>query len=500
MNIAKKIKITDTSLRDAHQSLMATRMRLSEMLPIIGLMDEIGYHSVEVWGGATFDACLRYLNEDPWERLRQLSKGLKKTKKQMLLRGQNLVGYRHYADDALIEFVKRSVFNGIDIIRIFDALNDTRNMEKAIKVAKDEGAHTQGTVCYTISPFHNIDIFIKDALTLKEIGSDSLCIKDMSGLLAPYKAFELIDRLKKEVGLPIQLHCHYSSGMASMAYLKAAEAGVDVFDTASAPLSMGTSQPATDTMVAAFKDTPFETGLDMELLNVVSRHFKEIVIDYKIPRNVMGVDVNVLVYQIPGGMISNLSSQLKEQKAAHLLKEVLDEVPSVRADLGYPPLVTPTSQIVGTQAMFNVLTGERYKMVINEVKSYVRGYYGKPPGEINLELQKLVLKEGEKPITGRPADFIEPQLDKAKQEIAEFIEQDEDVLSYIILPNVALDFFKRRKGLLPPLDLNEKSKKENGQNKLVASNTDSSLNLEQLFATDDSLFWSDAHNFVYPAM
>jgi len=497
MKNAKAIKITDTSLRDAHQSLLATRMRLGEMLPIIDLMDQIGYHSVEIWGGATFDACLRYLNEDPWERLQHLSMGLTKTKKQMLLRGQNLVGYRHYADDALIEFIKRSVANGIDIIRIFDALNDLRNMEKAIQVAREEGVHAQGTICYTTSPFHNLDHFVRLGHDLKNVGSDSICIKDMSGLIAPYIAYELVGRLKKEVGLPVQLHSHYSSGMASMAYLKAAEAGVDVIDTATAPLSMGTSQPATDTMVAAFKDTPYDTGLDVEQLTGVSQHFKEIISDYKIPRDVMGVDTNVLIYQIPGGMISNLAAQLADQNATHLLQQVLDEVPSVRADLGYPPLVTPTSQIVGTQAMFNVLTGERYKMIITEVKNYVRGLYGVPPGEISPELKEIVLK-GDKPITGRPADHIAPQLEEAKKEIAAFIEKEEDVLSYILLPNVALDFFKRRKGLLPPLENNSSGGNKDGKRGSGSSDKEKSFQLEDIFRVDENLIWSDDYNTVYP--
>ncbi len=498
MKETKGVKITDTSLRDAHQSLLATRMRLGEMLPIIEEMDQVGYHSVEIWGGATFDACLRYLNEDPWERLRQLSKGLKKTKKQMLLRGQNLVGYRHYADDVLEEFVKKSVYNGINIIRIFDALNDLRNMEKAIRLTKQEGAHAQGTICYTISPFHNLDHFVKLGLELKDVGSDSICIKDMSGLITPFKAYELVGRLKKEVGLPVQLHCHYSSGMASMAYLKAAEAGADVIDTATAPLSMGSSQPATDTMVAALKGTPYDTGLDLELLTGVSQHFREIVRDYNIPRDVMGVDTNVLIYQIPGGMISNLASQLSDQNATELLKDVLDEVPHVRADLGYPPLVTPTSQIVGIQAMYNVLTGDRYKMIITEVKNYVRGLYGKPPGEIKPELKELVLK-GEEPITGRPADNLKPQLEEARKEIEELIEQEEDVLSYIILPNVALDFFKRRKGLLPPLEPGYKSEiPKNGMNIIDASKNEQRLHLDNIFSVDYDLIWSDGCNAVYP--
>ncbi len=495
---SRKMKITDTSLRDAHQSLLATRMRMVEMEPVLELMDQVGYYSLEVWGGATFDSCMRYLDEDPWERLRQLRKGLKNTRLQMLLRGQNIVGYRHYPDDVLEEFIKKAVANGIDIIRIFDALNDLRNMEKSIQVTKQEGAHAQGTISYTISPLHDNDYFVQLGLDLKELGSDSICIKDMAGLISPFNSYELVKRLKEEVGLPVQLHCHYTSGMASMAYLKAVEAGVDVIDTATAPLSMGTSQPATDTLVAALQDSPYDTGLDLELLTRVSNHFDEISCNYEIPRNVMGVDTNVLNYQIPGGMISNLSSQLAEQKATHLLKDVLEEVPKVRADLGYPPLVTPSSQIVGTQAVVNVLTGERYKMVLTEVKNYMRGLYGKPPGETSKELQKIVLKE-DKPITGRPADLLEPQLEKAKKEVSEYIEQEEDVLSYIIFPNVALDFFKRRKGELPPLELNNScSNLKTAGKETGGKSTNNDPKLEQIYRIDDNLFWSDGVNVVYP--
>jgi len=498
----RKVGITDTSLRDAHQSLLATRMRLIEMLPIVEVMDQVGYHSLEVWGGATFDACMRFLDEDPWDRLRQLRKGFKNTKLQMLLRGQNIVGYRHYPDDVLVEFIKRAASNGIDIFRIFDALNDLRNMEQAIRTVKEEGAHAQGTICYTISPLHDNDYFVSFGEDLKGIGADSICIKDMAGLISPYDAYELVARLKEEVGLPIQLHCHYTSGMASMSYLKAAEAGVDVIDTASAPLAMGTSQPATDSMVAAFQGTPYDTGLDLKLLSQVSEHFKEVSCGYEIPRNVMGVDTNVLSYQIPGGMISNLSSQLAEQKSSHLLNDVLGEVPRVRSDLGYPPLVTPSSQIVGAQAVVNVLTGERYKMISTEVKNYLRGLYGKPPGEVNPELLKKVLKE-DKPITGRPADLLEPQLEQAREDIVDYIEQEEDVLSYIIFPNVAVDFFKRRKGELPPLQLN--SSCNNG--KVVNTVAEISekpgpvqdLQLDALFNVDEALIWADDYNKVYPA-
>jgi len=496
----RKIGITDTSLRDAHQSLLATRMRLVEMLPVVELMDQIGYHSLEVWGGATFDACMRFLDEDPWDRLRQLRRGLKNTRLQMLLRGQNIVGYRHYPDDVLAEFIKKAVTNGIDIIRIFDALNDLRNMEPAIRYTKAEGAHAQGTISYTISPFHNNDYFVGFGQDLKSLGVDSICIKDMAGLISPYDAFELVARLKKEVGLPVQLHCHYTSGMASMAYLKAAEAGVDVIDTANAALAMGASQPATESMVAALQGTPYDTGLDLQLLSRVSEHFKEVSCSYDIPHDIMIVDSNVLIYQIPGGMISNLASQLADQKATHLLKEVLAEVPRVRADLGYPPLVTPSSQIVGSQAVVNILTGERYKMVSNEFRNYLRGLYGKPPGEIDAELLIKVLK-GEKPISGRPADLLKPQLEEAKKEIAEYIEQDEDVLTYIIFPNVALDFFKRRKGLLPPLELN--SSCEGG--KAIKSdrpkkNGHEVLQIDNLSKVDETLIWIDDDNSVYPAV
>lgn len=422
------------------------------MLPIIELMDSIGYHSLEVWGGATFDTCMRFLDEDPWDRLRRLRAGLPKTKLQMLLRGQNIVGYKHYPDDVLIEFVKKAVANGIDIIRIFDALNDLRNMEQAIKTTSTEGAHAQGTLSYTVSPLHDNDYFVKLALSLKDIGAHSICIKDMAGLISPSNAGELVRRLKVEVGLPVQLHCHYTSGMASMSYLKAVEAGVDVIDTANAALAMGASQPATDSMVAALEGTPYDTGLDLQLLSQVSEHFRSVSCGYEIPRAVMGVDTNVLSYQIPGGMISNLASQLADQKASHLLDQVLAEVPRVRADLGYPPLVTPSSQIVGAQAVVNVMAKERYKIVINEVASYLRGNYGKPPGPVNQDLQQQVLGR-EKPIDVRPADLLEPRLSQAREEITEYLEQEEDVLSYVIFPNVAIDFFKRRRGLLPPLEL-----------------------------------------------
>ena len=494
----RKVGITDTSLRDAHQSLLATRMRLIEMLPVVELMDQIGYHSLEVWGGATFDACMRFLDEDPWDRLRQLRKGLKNTKLQMLLRGQNIVGYRHYPDDVLEEFVKKAVANGIDIIRIFDALNDLRNIEQAIRFTKQEGAHAQGTISYTISPFHSNDYFVQVGHDLKALGADSICIKDMAGLIAPYDAYDLVKRLKEDVGLPVQLHCHYTSGMASMAYLKAIEAGVDVIDTANAALAMGASQPATDSLVAALKGTAYDTGLDLQLLSQVSDHFKEVSCSYDVPREVMGVDTNVLSYQIPGGMISNLASQLAEQKATHLLREVLEEVPRVREDLGFPPLVTPSSQIVGTQAVVNVLTGERYKMVSTEIKNYLRGLYGRPPGEVNVELLKKVLK-GEEPISGRPADQLAPQLEDARREIEAYMEQEEDLLSYIIFPNVALDFFKRRRGELPPLELNSSCEGGKVINITKPKNPSAiELQSENLYQVDEQLLSGDDEHSAYP--
>lgn len=439
----KKVGITDTILRDAHQSLVATRMKLDEMLPVAEKLDQVGFFSLEMWGGATFDTCLRFLNEDPWVRLRKIREKVKNTRLQMLLRGQNLLGYHHYPDDVVELFVKKSVENGIDIIRIFDALNDIRNMEKAIEFTKKAGAHAQGTIVYTISPVHNIDYYIFVAKQLQALGIDSLCVKDMAGLLSPYDAYELISRLKKELKVPVQLHSHYTSGMASMTYLKAIEAGVDVIDTALSPFALGTSQPPTETMVAILKNTPYDTGLDLDLLSDIADHFKEVRSHYSIDSVITMVDTRVLKYQIPGGMFSNLTSQLKQQNALHKLPEVLKELPRVREDLGFPPLVTPTSQIVGTQAVMNVLAGERYKLVIKEVKNYVRGMYGKPPAPINPEVQKKIIGD-EKPITCRPADLLEPELEKYRKEISYYIEQEEDVLSYALFPQIAMKFFQER--------------------------------------------------------
>jgi len=428
-------------------------MKTSEMLPVIEKLDQVGYFSLEMWGGATFDTCLRFLSEDPWERLRRIRERVKNTKLQMLLRGQNLLGYHHYPDDVVELFIKKSVENGIDIIRIFDALNDIRNMEKAIQFTKEAGAHAQGTVVYTVSPVHNIDYYVSVAKQLERLGIDSLCVKDMAGLLAPYDAYELIGRLKKEIKVPIQLHSHYTSGMASMTYLKAIEAGVDVIDTALSPFALGTSQPATETMVAVLKNTPYDTGLDIDLITEIADHFKEIRSHYTVDSILTMVDTLVLKYQIPGGMFSNLTSQLKQQNALDKLPEVLKELPRVREDLGYPPLVTPTSQIVGTQAVMNVIAGERYKLVIKEVKEYVRGMYGKPPAEINPEVRKKVIGD-EEPITCRPADLLEPQLEKYRKEVAYYIEQEEDVLSYAMFPQIALKFFQERQAQKYKIDSN----------------------------------------------
>ncbi len=443
-----KVKITETVLRDAHQSLIATRMKIEEMIPILEKLDNIGYNSLEAWGGATFDACLRFLNEDPWERLRTIKKYCKKTRLQMLLRGQNLLGYKHYADDVVEYFVQKAVANGMDIIRIFDALNDPRNIETAIKACKKEGGHAQATVCYTVSPVHNLDLFVKDAKQLVEMGADSICIKDMAGLLVPYTAYELVKAMKENVKVPIQLHTHYTSGVASMTYIKAIEAGCDIVDCAISPMAMGTSQPPTEPLVATLKDTPYDTGLDLSKLSEIADYFRPIREGYiasgLLDVKVMGVDVNTLIYQVPGGMLSNLVSQLKQSNAVDKYEEVLKEVPRVREDFGFPPLVTPTSQIVGTQAVLNVVTGERYKMVPKESKALVKGEYGKTPASVNPEIQKQILKD-EKPITARPADFIEPELKSIKDQMKEYLEQDEDILSYALFPQVAEKFFQYRK-------------------------------------------------------
>ncbi len=443
-----KLKITETVLRDAHQSLIATRMSTDEMLPILSAMDEVGFYSAEVWGGATFDSCLRFLDEDPWERLRIIRKGMPNTKLQMLFRGQNMLGYRHYADDVIDYFVKKSVDNGIDIMRIFDALNDIRNLEAAIKATKKVGAHLQACISYTISPVHNIEYFVKYAKQLEETGADSICIKDMAGLLTPYTTFDLVKALKETVKIPIQLHSHYTSGLASMSHLKAIEAGVDIIDTAMSPLAMGTSHPATESMVAALAGTPYDTGLDLNKLNVVREHFAKLRQKYLenglLNPKVLGVDANTLLYQVPGGMLSNLVSQLKQAGKEDQLDAVLHEIPNVRKDAGYPPLVTPSSQIVGTQAVFNVIMGERYKMVTKEFKGLIRGEYGRTPVPVDPEFRKKIIGD-EKPIDCRPADLLENELEKLKAEMpSKYYEQEEDVLSYAQFGAVAEKFFEKR--------------------------------------------------------
>ena len=443
-----KVGITETICRDAHQSLIATRMTTEEMLPALPLMDKVGYHSLEVWGGATFDACLRFLNEDPWERLRKIRKAAPKTKLQMLFRGQNVLGYRHYADDVVEYFVQKSIANVIDIIRIFDALNDVRNLQTAINATKKEKGHVQAAISYTISPVHNNDFFVKLAKEYESCGADSICIKDMAGLLTPYNAFELVKKLKKAVKIPIQLHTHYTSGVASMTYLKAIEAGVDIVDTALSPMALGTSQPPTEPLVATLQGTEYDTGIDLNLLTEIAEYFKPLREKYLasglMSTKVLGVDINTLKYQVPGGMLSNLVSQLKQQGKEDKLDEVLKEVPEVRKDLGYPPLVTPTSQIVGTQAVLNVLMGERYKMVTKETKGICKGEYGRTPVPIDDEFRKKIIGN-EKAITCRPADLIKPELEKLKKECAEWTEQPEDVLSYALFDQVAVKFFEQRK-------------------------------------------------------
>ena len=444
----KKILVTETALRDAHQSLIATRMPIEDMLPILDKMDKIGYHSIECWGGATFDACLRFLNEDPWERLRILRKNLPNTKLQMLFRGQNMLGYRHYADDVLEYFVQRTVANGIDIIRIFDALNDIKNRQVAIKAAKKEGAHAQVAISYTTGPVFTHEYYVEYAKRIADAGADSICIKDMAALLTPSETYSLVKEIKKAVDLPIQLHTHYTSGLASMCLLKGIEAGVDIIDTAISPLALGTSHAPTESMVAALANTDYDTGLDLVALSEVREYFmtlrKKYIDSGLLDPSMLATDVKALIYQVPGGMLSNLLSQLKQAGKADQLTAVLEEVPRVRKDAGYPPLVTPTSQIVGTQAVFNVIMGERYKMCNDQFKGLVAGKYGTTPVPIDPEFRKKII--GDEPaIDCRPADLLEPELDKLRAEIPEWIEQEEDVLSYAQFPKVALDFFKKRR-------------------------------------------------------
>lgn len=447
---ARPVKITETILRDAHQSMIATRMTTEQMLPIIGKMDEVGYHAVECWGGATFDASLRFLKEDPWDRLRKLRDGFKKTKLQMLFRGQNILGYRPYADDVVEYFVQKSIANGIDIIRIFDCLNDLRNLQTAVTATNREKGHAQVALSYTLGDAYTLEYWTDMAKRVEDMGANSLCIKDMAGLLVPYQADELVRALKEVVDIPIELHTHYTSGVASMTLLKAVEAGCDIIDTAMSPFALGTSQPATEVMVETFKGSPYDTGLDQNLLAEIADYFapirEEALKSGLLNPKVLGVNIQTLRYQVPGGMLSNMISQLKEQGAEDKYEEVLKEVPRVRKDLGEPPLVTPSSQIVGTQAVFNVLMGERYKVATKETKGILQGKYGQTVKPFNPEVVDKVLSADEKAeaITCRPADLIEPELDKIEAEMKQYKQQDEDVLSYALFPQVATDFFKYR--------------------------------------------------------
>lgn len=452
-----QVKITETVLRDSHQSLVATRMTTDEMLPILEKMDGIGYHSLEAWGGATFDSCMRFLNEDPWERLRKIRAAVKNTKLQMLFRGQNILGYRHYADDVVEYFVQKSIANGIDILRIFDALNDPRNLKTAINATKKEGGHVQAAVSYTTGPVYTTEYYTKYARQLEEMGADSICIKDMAGLLKPYDAYELVKAMKETVKLPIQLHTHYTAGVASMTLLKAIEAGVDIVDTAISPMAMGTSQPPTEPLVASLAGTQYDTGLDLAKLDEISKYFMPLREKYMesglLDPKVLKVDVNALLYQVPGGMLSNLVSQLKQAGKSDKFVEVLEEVPRVRADAGYPPLVTPSSQIVGTQAVFNVIMGERYKNVTKEFKGLVRGEYGKSPMPIKPDFQKKIIGDAE-PITYRPADDLKPELEALREAVKPWAIQDEDVLSYALFEQVATKFFEWRKNQMYGVDGN----------------------------------------------
>lgn len=451
----KPIKITETILRDAHQSLIATRMTTEQMLPIVDKMDQVGYHSVECWGGATFDASLRFLKEDPWERLRKLKAGFKNTKLQMLFRGQNILGYNHYADDVVEYFVQKSISNGIDIIRIFDCLNDIRNLETAVKAANKEKGHAQVALSYTLGDAYTMDYWKDIAKKIEDMGANSLCIKDMAGLLTPYSATELVTTLKESVNIPIDLHTHYTSGVAAMTYLKAVEAGCDIIDTAMSPFAMGTSQPATEVMVETFRGTPYDTGFDQNLLAEIAEYFRpmreEALQSGLMNTKVLGVNIKTLMYQVPGGMLSNLVSQLKEMGQEDKYQAVLEEVPRVRKDFGEPPLVTPSSQIVGTQAVLNVVSGERYKMVTKESKKLLSGEFGQTVKPFDPEIQKKCIGDA-KPITCRPADLIKPQLAELEKEMAQWKQQDEDVLSYALFPQVATDFFKYREAQQKKVD------------------------------------------------
>jgi pyruvate carboxylase subunit B len=456
----KQVLITDVALRDGHQSLLATRMRTEDMLPIAQKLDAVGYWSLEVWGGATFDTCLRFLKEDPWERLRALRAAMPNTKLQMLLRGQNLVGYRHYADDVLERFIERSATNGIDVFRIFDALNDVRNLDRAVREVKACGKHAETAISYTVSPAHSIDRFVDIAKKLEDLGTDTLCIKDMAGLLTPLDAYHLVRRLKATVKVPIHLHSHYTSGMASMSSFMAILGGLDMLDTAISPLAGGTSHPPTETLVAALQNTPYDTGLDLASFLPITEHFRTVRRKYRqFESDFTGVDAEILTSQIPGGMLSNLAAQLTEQNALDRMKEVLEEVPRVRKEMGYPPLVTPTSQIVGTQATLNVLTRERYKVITTETKNYFLGLYGRAPGPLDSEVMTRAIGD-EKPINTRPADRLEPELDAVKKDLPATAETLEDQLSFVLFPTIARDFFEaRERGDLTPEPLEASSPK-----------------------------------------
>ena len=442
-----KVKITETSLRDGHQSLMATRLTTDEMLPIVEKMDKAGYYALEVWGGATFDSAIRFLNEDPWERLREIRKRAKNTKLQMLLRGQNLLGYRHYADDIVDKFVEKSIKNGIDIIRIFDALNDVRNIRQASESTKRYGGHSQLGICYTISPVHTVEYYKNLAMEMQEMGADSIAIKDMAGILLPYRAYELVKELKKVVNVQIEVHTHNTAGLGAMTNLKSIEAGVDIVDTAISPLSGGTSQPTTESLVRTLAGTEYDTGINLDLLKEIAEYFKPIRKKYlekgTLNPQALFTEPNIVEYQLPGGMLSNMLSQLKAQKAEDRYEDVLKEIPKVRADLGYPPLVTPMSQMTGTQAVFNVLTGERYKMIPKEIKDYVKGLYGKSPVPISDEMKKKIIGD-EEVFTGRPADLLNNEYEEIKKEAGDLVRSEEDILTYAMFPQVAQTYFEKR--------------------------------------------------------
>ena len=446
----KPIKIMDTIFRDASQSKIATRMRLEDMLPIAEKLDRVGYNSVEMWGGATFDACIRYLNEDPWQRIRELKKRMPNTKMQMVIRGQSLVVYRHYSDDVVVRFVEKAAENGVDIFRPFDALDDVRNLKTVIETVKKMGKIAEGTVCYTISPVHTVELILKKARQLEDLGIYLFCLKDMAGLLAPYTTYHIIKRLKESLSIPIHLHTHDTCGMGAMSCLKAVEAGVDIIDTVLSPFSEGTGQPPTESLVVALKGTPYDTGLDLNLLAEIADDVREMKKRYKeFETDLGGVDSKIMVTQIPGGVMSNMVAQLRQINALHRLNEILEEIPKVRKDLGYISLVTPTSQIIVVQATLNVLTGERYKVITNETRELLRGGYGETPGPVDPELQQKALK-GESPIRCRPADLLSPQWDHFREGLKSITESEEDILTYALFPHIALDFFKRKNQRLTP--------------------------------------------------